>query len=166
MTARHKQIVKIAAIMHGTLALMVPLFLAVVYLTRNWGYFRLGECYFRLFFHVYCPGCGCTRALKAILSFRFADAFLLNPGFCLLILAIIWTDLWLLISIIKKDEKYLSLSPPHIYIVVASVALIWAVVRTILAYTTSFDPLGDLATVPNIYAEIADFFVRLFRRGG
>lgn len=37
------------------------------------------QCVFLRFFHVICPGCGMTRAVKALLSLHFAEAFRYHP---------------------------------------------------------------------------------------
>jgi len=36
-------------------------------------------CSWRLMFGIYCPGCGTTRAYKALMDGNFVDAFLYNP---------------------------------------------------------------------------------------
>lgn len=37
------------------------------------------ECVFLKYFNVICPGCGMTRAIKAVMEFKFKDAFLYHP---------------------------------------------------------------------------------------
>lgn len=41
--------------------------------------FTLIPCYFHDWLHLYCFGCGGTRAIKALLNFQLVDAFMCNP---------------------------------------------------------------------------------------
>ena len=46
------------------------------------------QCPIHQYFGVFCPGCGATRALAALLHGRFTDAFRLNAFFVLLLPAL------------------------------------------------------------------------------
>lgn len=41
--------------------------------------FSFTPCYFHDLFHLYCLGCGGTRAVRAFLNFHFVDSFMCNP---------------------------------------------------------------------------------------
>ena len=36
------------------------------------------QCLFKKFFHIFCPGCGLTRAFISILNFKFLESFKYN----------------------------------------------------------------------------------------
>ncbi len=147
MTPKQKKYVRVLLWSHGIAAVSAPVFLLLAYLTRSWGYFRLGECYYRLFFRFYCPGCGGTRAAGALVRLRIGEAFVLSPALFVLIAVILWLDFWILFSILRKRESYLRLASPHLFWGVLAFAVIVSVVRTVLFYTIGYDPLGDLTAL-------------------
>ncbi len=160
MTEKQKKYLRVILWTHLGGVLAVPIFLLIAYLTRTWGIFRLGECYYRLLLHIYCPGCGGTRAIKALVSFDLWEAFVLCPNLFIVAAAILWVDLWFLLSVITKREKLLRIGTPRIFWGVLAAVLIVAAIRTILAYTIGYDPLGDLTISASFVA--SDPFSFLF----
>lgn len=49
-------------------------------------------CIFLTLFGIPCPGCGMTRALQAVLSFRWRDAFASNP--CIFLMPLLYLYFW------------------------------------------------------------------------
>lgn len=45
----------------------------------TYAYFAGVECVYLKYFHIICPGCGMTRALRAMLEFDFVSAFTYHP---------------------------------------------------------------------------------------
>ncbi len=59
-------------------------------------------CAFLNLFGLYCPGCGGTRALGALLEFNLVKAFLLYPPLIITVGFILYIDILGIVSIIKK----------------------------------------------------------------
>ena len=61
-----------------------------------------GECYFRTHFHIYCPGCGGSRAVIALLQGDIIKSLWYNPITILFLLDVVLT---LLIDIITYTSR-------------------------------------------------------------
>ena len=61
------------------------------------------ECVFLRYVGFYCPGCGGSRSLNALLSFKFVRSFLLYPPILITSFMILVYDISLFISIIRDD---------------------------------------------------------------
>lgn len=107
----------------------------------------LGECPFRRLLHIYCPGCGGCRAVLALLSGDLLTAFLCYPTLLVALLVILFTDGYVLAAVLKKSAAPLSRIRWQFYLSIPIAAAVCAVLRTVLAYTIGFDPLGDLAPI-------------------
>ncbi len=123
---------------------VTPLFILAAKLTRSWGLFRVGDCLYRRLFHLYCPGCGGTRAVLSLVQFDIRQAFIYSPPLFAAIFTILWCDFWLLLAFIKKDEKYLKFVNRYVAIGLIVFSVLFSVLRSVLAYTVGYDPLGDL----------------------
>ena len=100
------------------------------------------ECSFKHKFHLYCPGCGGSRSLSALLSFDFVRSFKLFPA--LPISVIILSDLYIraLISFIKNDEIYLKNFKPIILTLIPFIIILNFFLRNILLFY-GIDLIGD-----------------------
>ena len=114
-------------------------------------YFNLSEgteffppCKFKESFHLYCPGCGGSRSLRALFSFDFIESFILYPPIIISSLIILYYDILLLLSIIKKDTKYTDKFKFYPMILIAVSIILTFVVRNILLIYCGYDPIGDL----------------------
>ena len=94
-------------------------------------------------FALYCPLCGGTRALQALLTGDIGAAFSLNPLVTLLFFAALAWDLRALIFLLRGKAKIFRL-PTWVWIVLIGVTLLYGVLRNILLVTEGYDPLGDL----------------------
>ena len=81
------------------------------------------SCLFHRYLHVYCPGCGATRALAALLHGRFAEAIHYNSLFVVLLpllLALAFSAYW---SAMTKDEvRWPQVPKPVLALLVVIVA--------------------------------------------
>lgn len=100
-----------------------------------------GECKFQSLFHLYCPGCGGSRSLKAFLSFDFLKSFILYPPLIISFICILCFDIRFLINIRKSNSKKASL---HLYFILIPVSIILTfIIRNLLLICFGIDTVGD-----------------------
>jgi hypothetical protein len=104
----------------------------------------------RLF--LYCPLCGGTRAIGALLSLDLAAAFRYNAFVTLLVLAAICLDLVVLVRLLFKKQVLLRI-PAWVWVALAVLMLLYAVLRNWLMISFGFDPAGDLGVLWNLRYE-------------
>ncbi len=88
-------------------------------------------CLIHSFFHVYCPGCGVTRMLLAIVSLNFYEAFRYNPLlFLLLPVAIMLFGNYLYTTYKNQTPLYQKL-PNSFWITLIIILIIYGVMRNL-----------------------------------
>lgn len=114
-------------------------------------YFSLTEgteheigCYVKENFHIYCPGCGGSRGLRAFLQLDFLSSFILFPAIDIAAVLVIGYDIRLLISLIKKDTSYTDNYRFFPFILIPIVILLNFVIRNILLICFGIDYIGDI----------------------
>ena len=86
-------------------------------------------CMFHKLTNLYCPGCGVTRMVIALLKLNFVEAFCYNQIlFCLLVLAIIYNFYKIIYFLLKKRWIHL---PDFIFYVIIFVLIIYGILRNI-----------------------------------
>ncbi len=131
-------------VINGLILLAAPLY--VIY--TEW-FVRLfpalfTECACLRFFYLYCPGCGGTRAVGALLRGDVADSFLLNPLVPIAAVLFIYYDIRAALAICRKDP--LAVNPhPAVWIGFCLLILLLAVGRNIAAIYWGIDPIGVVA---------------------
>ncbi|MBR3895054.1 MAG: DUF2752 domain-containing protein [Clostridia bacterium] len=121
------------------LLLLFPLYRAVAaHMTQ----FMAG-CMVHDYFFVYCPLCGGTRALEALLHFDLLAAFRFNffVAFVAVLAAVL--DVIALIRLLRGKERLLIL-PGWGWIALAVFMILYAVLRNYLMIAHGYDPVGDL----------------------
>lgn len=97
-------------------------------------------CMFSLVMHLYCPGCGCTRAAEALLRFDLLASLAANPtvllGGCLLL----YYEIRLFLFMKRGKDRAPSLLPAVIFF---GCFTVYAVLRNVLLVYFQIDPLGD-----------------------
>lgn len=92
--------------------------------------------------HMYCPGCGGTRALFSLLHLRIKNSLCYNPAVILGALLLLYYEITVFMTLLSKEEKkYYSESPFPIYVYV-SLVLIYTIVRNVLLVVFSIDMLS------------------------
>lgn len=100
-------------------------------------------------FFLYCPLCGGTRAVSALLRLELADAFSYNAFVVLLVVFALVLDIWAFVRLLHGHSNLLPL-PGWIWIVLAVLLTLYGVLRNYLMIAHGMDPLGDLVTFWNI----------------
>ena len=119
-------------------AVLFPLYIKV----SSWLGDILGGCLMHRFF-IYCPLCGGTRALSALVRFDFIAAWNYNALVVLLFWVAICFDVWAWIRYFQKKEPLIIL-PTWAWIAFCATLLIYFILRNVLMIFFGVDPTGDL----------------------
>jgi len=80
---------------------------------------------------VHCPGCGLTRASRAMLDFDFVSALHYNPLFTIISpVLVFWFTMELVYWVQKRDYDFFRPSPKIIWIIF-TVVVVWFITRNI-----------------------------------
>ncbi len=93
--------------------------------------------------HIYCPGCGGTRALFALLQGKVLESLWCNPAILLGVLLVLHYEIGVAVTLFKKNGKRYyckSLVLPIMYLIVV---LLFAIVRNYVLIEYGFDMLQD-----------------------
>ncbi|MBQ7346965.1 MAG: DUF2752 domain-containing protein [Clostridia bacterium] len=94
-------------------------------------------------FFLYCPLCGGTRALEAMLHLDFFTAWQDNALVVVLAVFVIAADIVALVRLFRGHERLLPL-PAWSWIVLVVLMVAYAVLRNYLMIAHGYDPVGDL----------------------
>lgn len=94
-------------------------------------------------FHIYCPGCGGTRAFFELLHGRILRSLYYNPAVFLGALLILYYEIGALITLFRKDGKcYYDQKAVPVYGYML-ILIIYTVVRDYLLVGMGIDMIGD-----------------------
>ena len=122
---------------NALLFLLVAGIFVYLYLLRVWELPFACHVHDRL--HIYCPGCGCTRAVEELLRFRLLASLLANPAVLLGGLTAVYYEITLLFAA-RRGGRVSSL-PAILY---AAVILTFFAIRNMLLIGFRIDYLNDL----------------------
>lgn len=101
-------------------------------------------CVFLQVTHLYCPGCGGTRAFMALLHGHLVQSLRFNPAILLGLAVICYYEAGVMVTILRNDGKcYYDRKGIPLYLYLA-VIIIFAVVRNVLLVTSGTDWLQDV----------------------
>lgn len=102
------------------------------------------ECFFRVRWKIYCPGCGGTRALDALMRGEILQSLKYNPITLLFIVDVLLMAVLYMID--RKKGKYYT-AKTRIIINTGFLIFIFVffVVRNLLLYIWGIDVLGDFS---------------------
>lgn len=126
---------------------MIPILFLLAMLLRNLLQSAppiLLNCWIHDLWHLYCPLCGGTRAVSAMIRLDFLEALRYNAAVVILFFLFLIGDLVLLIRLLRKKEKWWSI-PLWCWIGAAALLLGYTVLRNLLMVVWRIDPTGDLA---------------------
>lgn len=109
----------------------VLLLFLILYLTLGSHFNILIPCPIKLITGLYCPGCGVTRMLIAILKGDFYGAFRYNP---LLFISLPFFTFYYIESNLRKDYSIFYNHEKTLWIVLIIIFLVYGILRNISAF--------------------------------
>jgi hypothetical protein len=104
------------------------------------------ECVFLKYVGIYCPGCGGSRSLNALLSFKFVRSFLLYPPILITSLMLLIYDIFLFFSIIRNDYSPMKRFGLKFVLIIPISIGITFILRTVLLFM-GFDLISFAMTL-------------------
>ena len=102
------------------------------------------KCVVQQTLHIYCPGCGGSRSLRALLSFDFLKSFTLYPPILISAVAVLDYDVRLLVALLKKKASLISSYKFKIFLIIPISIILTFLVRNLLLLGFGIDTVGDI----------------------
>lgn len=129
------------AILNGGL-LLLALSYAAVYTFWDGPLFGIKICFVRELFHIYCPGCGGSRSLVALLKLQIVRSFLYYPALPYTVGVILGYDVCLLLDAKTKSESFTRKYPKWLWILIPVIIAFTCLLRNLLLLN-GIDTLGN-----------------------
>lgn len=123
----------------GITAFVTFLFMVI----QRVGLFPSMPCVLHDMFHIYCPGCGGTRAIFALMHGRILVSLYYNPAVVLGILLALHYEIGVLLTLSKRNGKRYYCANWAPVIVYAVIIVLFTVLRNYLLIGHGFDMLQD-----------------------
>ena len=137
-----KRHIKYLLLLNLPLVILVGIFiLAYATLLKNG---EVSLCILKSNLHLYCPGCGGTRALLSLLKFDILESFILYPPLLVLLFLIFEIDFRLLLCVIKNTPLYFSNYKYSRFYILAAVIILNFVLKNALLIFFDIDLIGDI----------------------
>jgi hypothetical protein len=106
-------------------------------------------CYLKKYLHLYCPGCGATRAFLSLLQGKFLQSIFYNPLLLALIGLLAFYDISLIQSVFTKKTPFCTTPlfqkcQNRLAILFSILVLFYFIFRNAMLIFFQIDPLGDL----------------------
>lgn len=101
-------------------------------------------CFFKEVTHFYCPGCGGTRSVEALLHLDIERAVLCNPTVVYTVILFLWCMIgWMIKKLTGIEIKIMK---PRLWMLILGACIFFgfALIRNIMVYQFGYDYLGDL----------------------
>ena len=131
------------ALQLGIVLVAVGAYLYRAYLDTLPGDGARSMCLLHDFVHLYCPGCGGTRAVVALLRGQIVHSLLCNPLSAYLVVGFLVVDVRALLHIIGKQPFEIRIPSWYLWVMLI-LAILHCVVRNVLMISSGYDYLGDL----------------------
>ena len=103
-------------------------------------------CLWKEIMHMYCPGCGGTRAVNELLHFHFIKSFLSNPIVIYLAGVFLYYYVGTTLAVWCKGRRIFFRAGNWIWIAGVSIIVLNTILRNYLAIIYGIDYLGDIAS--------------------
>lgn len=102
------------------------------------------DCYFKVHWKIYCPGCGGTRALLELVQGNFIQSIKYNPIVIFFLIDIILMSILGIVE--RKNGKYFTASFRKIInIIFLAFIVVFSLMRNYFLYGYGIDVLGDFS---------------------
>lgn len=132
-----------AAVQLLAIAMVIFAFVYRGYIDSIEGSDRYSSCPFHDFVHLYCPGCGGTRAMIAIFQGRWIHSLLCNPVSLYLFLGFVAMDIRAALRIYRNQDRPVRVPMGYLWGLLG-LSLANFMVRNVLLVVFGIDYLGDL----------------------
>ena len=102
-------------------------------------------CLLKEIFHIYCPGCGGTRAINELMHFHFLKSFLSNPIVIYLAGIYLYYYIGTTLAILYKGRRIFFHAGNWMWIMGLIIIVLNTILRNYLAIKYGIDYLGDIA---------------------
>lgn len=139
---KHKEFLRDFIIINATSGGAV-LIMFVIMLFQHYGILPSFPCAVHELFHVYCPGCGGTRALFELLHGNIISSLYYNPAVFLGMLLILYYETGAIITIIKNNGKCYYYQKGILVYGYLCIIMLFTVIRDFMLVAMGVDLLGD-----------------------
>lgn len=136
-----KKEMKIFIIANVAVVFAVALFAVFASIAIHYGVYK---CAFFEAFHLYCPGCGGTRALFALLRLDILSSLKYNPVLILGIIVYLFYDVRIFMAIKKGEDGYFRNCKFRLLIAYGIFIIVHFFVRDALLLGFGIDLIGDI----------------------
>ncbi len=102
----------------------------------------VGSCVFLETFSLYCPGCGGSRSLNALLNFNILKSFIYYPAIPVTAALILYCDAAVLYSILKERYKIREIKY-QLFLIIPAVIILNFIIRNVILFF-GIDLLGNV----------------------
>lgn len=128
------------ALVNGVLLLGALLYRALCRLTEG---SAVLSCRVAELLGIYCPGCGGSRAVAALLRLDIVGCFFYSPFVLVAVALLLYADVVTVLALLRRSEQTLRLLHPNLLLLLPAVLLLTCLIRNILL-GAGIDLLGDI----------------------
>lgn len=129
----------------ATALLLLGLLTAVVCDMGNWQFALSSPCFLNRYCHLYCPGCGGTRAAFALIHGKLVSSILYNPIPLYMAGLFLYYYIGTTLAIWSKGRR-VFFKPGWWMVVIFVILIVWTFgIRNVLAVKYGIDYIGEVA---------------------
>ena len=101
-------------------------------------------CFIKEALHIYCPGCGGTRALILLLTLHPLKSFFIYPPLTIGALILFELDLRMLLCAVRENEKYMQNYSYRRFYILALAIILNFLIKNFYLLVFEIDLIGDI----------------------
>ena len=127
----------------GIVLFLIIIFSLISNHTNKFNYI-FPDCNFKNWLHLYCPGCGGTRACISLMKFHFIDSICSNPIVIYFASCMLYYYIKIGYLLIKNHGKLVYIFNTTWLFVAIAVMIIFFITRNLFLVIKGYDYLGDI----------------------